>query len=213
MAVTLVANAASSAPKGETIDPPVVLSQSQPWPPPPTPPTPSAQPAAPVQPSTQAPRSNTATPGKPGAVTLPPISAQAPPAAGFADGFGRFTITLPSGTEQLNATYNFALPASNLQINLSVAPRDAVFQTSLQTFPDMMRQSGALNVGTQQFDYRGRQATMVVVRLRDPQGATMQSINVFIPGANIWLQVNGPEQNARLVEDTMQSLLQNIQHR
>jgi hypothetical protein len=77
----------------------------------------------------------------------------------------------------------------------------------------MMRNNGALNVGQQQFDYRGRQATMVVVRLRDPQGATVESVNVFIPGANLWLQVNGPESSAKVVQDTMQGLLDSLQLR
>jgi hypothetical protein len=54
---------------------------------------------------------------------------------------------------------------------------------------------------------------MVVVRLRDPQGATVQSVNVFIPGANLWLQVNGPESSAKQVEDTMQGLLNSLQLR
>jgi hypothetical protein len=188
------------------------LAQAQTWPPPV-----SSPPAA-----TQAPRTSV-TPAAPPApatkprgadVRLPPIAAQAPPGSpGFSDAFGRFNLALPSGSEPLNATYNLAVPASGLQINLSVAPRDEIFRTSLQGFPDLMRNNGALNVGQQQFDYRGRQATMVVVRLRDPQGATVHSVNVFVPGANVWLQVNGPESNAKLVEDTMQGLLNSLQLR
>jgi hypothetical protein len=177
------------------------LAQTQTWPPPP-----SSAPAAPRTPAAPA--------TKGGDIRLPPVSAQAPPgSAGFSDAFGRFNLALPIGTEPLNATYNLAVPASGLQINLSVAPRDEIFRSSLQGFPEMMRNNGALNVGQQQFDYRGRQATMVVVRLRDAQGATMESVNVFIPGANLWLQVNGPESNAKLVEDTMQALLANLQVR
>lgn len=186
------------------------LAQAQTWPPP------ASSPPAAAQPPARAPTPSTAPAikGKGADLRLPPTSAQAPPgSAGFSDAFGRFNLALPSGTEPLNATYNLALPGSGLQINLSVAPRDEIFQNSLQTFPDMMRKSGALNVGEQQFDYRGRQATMVVVRLRDPQGATVESVNVFIPGANLWLQVNGPESNAKRVEDTMQGLLNSLQLR
>jgi hypothetical protein len=187
------------------------LAQAQTWPPPATP---SAPPA--TQPPVRTPAPTAAPAAKPkGAdLRLPPVTAQAPPgSAGFGDAFGRFNLALPGGSEPLNATYNLAVPASNLQINLSVAPRDEIFRNSLQTFPDMMRNNGALDVGERQFDYRGRQATMVVVRLRDPQGATIESVNVFIPGANLWLQVNGPESNAKRVEDTMQGLLNSLQLR
>jgi hypothetical protein len=196
-----VSRTSAAQPSGAA-DPGVQLAQAQTWPPPPS----SSAPAAPRTPATPA--------TKGGEIRLPPVSAQAPPgSAGFADAFGRFNLTLPSGTEPLNATYNLALPASGLQINLSVAPRDEIFRNSLQTFPEMMRNNGALDVGQQQFDYRGRQATMVVVRLRDAQGATVESVNVFIPGPNLWLQVNGPEQDAKRVEATMQALLQSLQYR
>lgn len=185
------------------------VAQAQTWPPPSSSP-PAAQPPVRTPPSPTVP----ATRPKGADVRLPPITAQAPPgSAGFSDAFGRFNLALPSGTEPLNATYNLAVPAAGLQINLSVAPRDEIFRNSLQTFPDMMRNNGALNVGQQQFDYRGKPATMVVVRLRDPQGDTVQSVNVFIPGANLWLQVNGPESNAKRVEDTMQGLLNSLQLR
>lgn len=199
--VLLFVSRTSAAEDGGAAGRGMQLAQTQTWPPPAS--------SAPV-----APRAPAAPVTKGGDGRLPPVSAQAPPgSAGFSDAFGRFDLALPSGTEPLNATYNLALPASGLQINLSVAPRDEIFRSSLQGFPEMMRNNGALNVGQQQFDYRGRQATMVVVRLRDAQGATVESVNVFIPGANLWLQVNGPESNAKLVEDTMQSLLTSLQVR
>jgi hypothetical protein len=188
---------------------PPQFAQAQTWPPPPSAPA-AASPPAP----TPTPQTAPTTKPKGADVRLPPTTAQAPPgSAGFSDAFGRFNLALPSGSEPLNATYNLAVPGSGLQVNLSVAPRDEIFRTSLQTFPDMMRNNGALEVGQQQFDFRGRQATMVVVRLRDAQGATMQSVNVFIPGANLWLQVNGPASSAKLVEDTMQGLLDGLQLR
>jgi hypothetical protein len=211
----LLVSFASAASQVTAADASVEVAQAQTWPPPPS--TQPASPSAPRAPTTAARPAAPAAPAGPakGAdIRLPPTTAQAPPgSSGFSDAFGRFNLALPSGSEPLNATYNLAVPASNLQINLSVAPRDEIFRNSLQSFPDMMRNNGALNVGQQQFDYRGRQATMVVVRLRDPQGATIESVNVFIPGANLWLQVNGPESDGKLVEDTMQSLLRNLQLR
>jgi len=156
----------------------------------------------------------------------PPAPGGAPPRAGpptsylpspqtgpFEDAFGRFRAVLPEGAEQVNATYAFELPAGGLQISISVATRDAMFQESLQSFPEMMKQSGAPNVGQQTFEHRGRQATIVLARLRDTQGAAMQSLNVFVPGPNLWLQVNGPEAAGQQIEQTMQSLLRGLQHR
>lgn len=49
--------------------------------------------------------------------------------------------------------------------------------------------------------------------MREPQGGTaMQSLNVFILGPNIWLQVTGPEQSATQIEETMHGLLNGLQH-
>ena len=136
-----------------------------------------------------------------------------PQAGTFVDAFGRLRAVLPAGTEQVNATYAFVVPASGLQINISVATRDAMFQNSAQSFYEVMRQSGAQHVGQQQFDHRGRQATMVVAQLRDTQGGgAFQSLNVFIPGANLWLQVNSPEQSNRQGEEAMRALLAMLQH-
>jgi hypothetical protein len=188
---------------------PPQFAQAQTWPPPPSAPAAASPPAR-----TPTPQTAPTTKPKGADVRLPPTTAQAPPgSAGFSDAFGRFNLALPSGSEPLNATYNLAVPGAGLQVNLSVAPRDEIFRASLQTFPDMMRNNGALDVGQQQFDFRGRPATMVLVRLRDAQGATVQSVNVFIPGANVWLQVNGPASSATLVEDTMQGLLNSLQLR
>lgn len=108
--------------------------------------------------------------------------------------------------------YSFVVPADSLQINVSVATRDEMFQYSLQNFPEMMRRSGASNVGEQQFDFRGRKATSVLVYVKDPQSNTaMESLNVFVPEPNIWLQVLGPAKNSQGVEATMQALLNTLQ--
>jgi hypothetical protein len=136
---------------------PPQFAQAQTWPPPPSAPAAASPPAR-----TPTPQTAPTTKPKGADVRLPPTTAQAPPgSAGFSDAFGRFNLALPSGSEPLNATYNLAVPGSGLQVNLSVAPRDEIFRTSLQTFPDMMRNNGALDVGQQQFDFRGRPAPMV----------------------------------------------------
>lgn len=169
------------------------------WPPPP--PTQPGGTLPPTQPGGAPPRSG------------PPTSHLPSPQAGpLNDAFGRFRAALPAGTEQVNATYMFALPSAALQINISVATRDQMFQTNLQMYPEMMRQSGA-QVAQQALDHRGRQASMVMAKMREPQNGTpMQSLNVFIPGPNIWLQVTGPEQSAAQIEEAMRGLLNGLQH-
>lgn len=174
--------------------PPVPAQQ---WPPPPT-----AAPggALPSQPGGALPR-----PG-PNMDYLP-----SPQVGALTDAFGRFRVALPAGTEQVNATYVFAVPSAVLQINVSVATRDAMFQSSIQMYAEMMRKSGS-QVEQQNFDHRGRQALMVMARMREPQSGTqMQSLNVFLPGPNVWLQVSGPEQSAAQIESTMRGLLDGLQ--
>jgi hypothetical protein len=150
--------------------------------------------------------------GAPPVADPPTTYLPSPQRGAFTDAFGRFRISLPSGSEQVNAVYNFAVPAESLQINVSVATRDEMFQYSLQNFPEMMRRSGASNVGEQQFDLRGRKATSVLVYMKDPQSNTsMESLNVFVPGPNVWLQVLGPMQNSQGVESTMQALLNTLE--
>jgi len=143
----------------------------------------------------------------------PPTSYLPAPQAGvFGDAFGRFRAALPAGAEQVSATYMFAVPAAALQVNIAVATRDAMFQSNMQTYPDMMRQSGA-QVAQQGLDHRGRQASMVLAKMREPQSGTpIQSLNVFIPGPNLWLQVTGPEQSAPQIEETMRQMLNGLQH-
>ncbi|MCX8113720.1 MAG: hypothetical protein N3D71_01425, partial [Burkholderiaceae bacterium] len=144
---------------------------------------------------------------------VPPTSAQAPPAAGFADAFGRFSLALPPGAAPLNSTYVFGVPAGGLQVSVSTVVIDQVFQRNMQMFPHLMRQSGAQRVEQLPFDHRGRQAIIVLASLRDPaSGVPMLSLNVFIPGPNIWLQVVGPEDGAQQIEETMQALVGAIQH-
>jgi hypothetical protein len=177
---------------------PMPLAQAQ-WPPPP--PARSGGGSLPAQPGGAPPHAGPATSYLP-----------APQSGPLNDSFGRFRATLPPGAEQVTATYVFALPSAALQVNLSVSTRDELFQNSLRMYPEMMRQSGA-QVAQQAIDHRGRQASMIMAKMREPQsGTAMQSLNVFIPGPNLWLQVSGPEQSAAQIEETMRALLDGLQH-
>jgi len=42
-------------------------------------------------------------------------------------------------------------------------------------------------------------------------GTSMHSMNVFISGANMWVQVMGPEQNTQQLQQTLQSILGGLQ--
>jgi hypothetical protein len=39
----------------------------------------------------------------------------------------------------------------------------------------------------------------------------MRSLNVFVPGPNVWVQVTGPAQNMAQLDETLKMLLKTIQ--
>ena len=39
----------------------------------------------------------------------------------------------------------------------------------------------------------------------------MRSLNVFVPGPNVWVQVTGPAQNAPQLDKTLELLLKTLQ--
>jgi len=163
-----------------------VVAQSQPPPPPPAPqaPAPPLQPRGPQQ--------------------------QARPA--FGDVFGRFRVSLPSGAMPMGATYNFTIPASQAQVGITAMTQDQMFQTTMQNFPNMMQQMGAKIESNNPRDVRGRQGQFVVTTLKDPQSEmVMRSLNVFVPGPNVWVQVTGPAQSAPQLDKTLEILLKSIQ--
>jgi hypothetical protein len=161
-----------------------VVAQSQP---PPPPPAPQASPPPPQ-----------------------PRGPQARPA--FGDVFGRFRVFLPAGAMPVGATYNFSIPASQAQLGITAMTQDQMFQTTMQNFPNMMQQMGAKIESNSRRDVRGRQGQLVVTTLKDPQSEmVMRSLNVFVPGPNVWVQVTGPAQSAPQLDKTLENLLKTIQ--
>jgi hypothetical protein len=163
-----------------------LVAQSQPPPPPPAPqaPPPPPQPRGPQQ--------------------------QARPA--FGDVFGRFRVSLPPGATPMGATYNFTIPASQAQVGITAMTQDQMFQATMQNFPNMMQQMGATIESNRRRDVRGKQGQFVVTTLKDPQSEmVMRSLNVFVPGPNVWVQVTGPAQNAPQLDKTLEMLLKTIQ--
>jgi hypothetical protein len=163
-----------------------VVAQSQP---PPLPPAPQAPPPP-----------------------LQPRGPQQRPQAAFGDVFGRFRVSLPSGAMPMGATYNFTIPASQAQIGITTMTQDQMFQTTMQNFPSMMQQMGAKIESNNSRDVRGRQGQFVVTTLKDPRSEmVMRSLNVFVPGPNVWVQVTGPAQNAPQLDKTLDALLKTVQ--
>lgn len=161
-----------------------VIAQSQPPPPPPQASPPPLQPRGPQPPSRPA----------------------------FGDVFGRFRVSLPSAATPIGATYNFTLPASKAQIGITAMTQDQMFQATMQNFPNMMQQMGAKIESDNRRDVRGRQGQFVATTLKDPQSEmVMRSLNVFVPGPNVWIQVTGPAQNAPQLNETLEMLLKTIQ--
>ena len=75
-----------------------------------------------------------------------------------------------------------------------------------------MQQVGATIESDNRRDVRGRQGQFVATTLKDPQSEmVMRSLNVFVPGPNVWIQVTGPAQNAPQLNETLEMLLKTIQ--
>jgi hypothetical protein len=119
---------------------------------------------------------------------------------------------LPSGAMPMGATYNFTMPASQAQVGITTMTQDQMFQTTMENFPNMMQQMGAKIESNNPWDVRGRQGQLVVTTLKDPQSEmVMRSLNVFVPGPNVWVQVTGPTQSASQLETSLEILLKSIQ--
>jgi hypothetical protein len=134
------------------------------------------------------------------------------PGQNFADVFGRYRVSLPTSTTPMGSTYNFAVPAAMAFVNIMTVTQDQMFQMNMNTFPNMLQQMGAKVDANRQIEVRGRQAQLIAATMRDQQtGNSMHSMNVFVPGPNLWLQVMGPEQNAQQLGDVLSVLLQTVQ--
>jgi hypothetical protein len=130
----------------------------------------------------------------------------------FQDALGRFKASLPHGTMPMGATYSFGLPAMMCQASIMVLIQDQMFQTYTQNFNNMLQQMGARIDSEQQLEINGRQARRVAATLKDQMsGTSMASINVFISGVNVWIQVMAPEQNAQGLQQALQSILSGLQ--
>jgi hypothetical protein len=142
---------------------------------------------------------------------LQPGDLQQQPQAAFGDVFGRFRVSLPSGAMPMGATYNFTIPASQAQVGITTMTQDQMFRTTMQSFPAMMQQMGAKIESNNPRDVRGKQGQFIVTTLKDPRSEmVMRSLNVFVPGPNVWVQVTGPAQNASQLDKTLDALLKTI---
>jgi len=199
---------------------PSLFAQWQPLPspqspvqPPSGPQYPPVSPSAPPYPS-QTPAYPTQAPAYPPQRQLPQQqpAMKVQPGQNFADVFGRYRVSLPTNTTPMGSTYNFAVPAAMAFVNIMAAAQDQMFQMNMSTFPNMLQQMGAKIDANRQIEVRGRQAQLIAATMRDQQtGNSMHSMNVFVPGPNLWIQVMGPEQNAQQLGDVLSVLLQTVQ--
>ena len=112
----------------------------------------------------------------------------------------------------MGATYNFGIPSAMCQVSISTVPQDQMFQMQMQNFPNMMRQMGATVDHEQATEVKGRQARFIAATVKDQMsGMSMHSMNVFVSGANMLVQVMGQEQNAQQLQQILQSILGSLQ--
>ncbi len=130
----------------------------------------------------------------------------------FSDALGRFSMSLPQGAAPVSSMYNFSIPTAMTQVSVMAVTQEQMFQMNEQNFPNMLRQMGATTDGDNQIDVGGRQAHFISASLKNPQaGMAMRSLTVFIRGANIMVQVTGPDQNAQQLQQTLQMVLSGLQ--
>lgn len=209
-----------------------VVPLSAQWQPLPSPPGPGQSPAVPQYPPTtpyppQAPAyPPQAPPYPPQAPAYPPQAPAYPPpqqpqqpqgtkvqpGQTFGDALGRFRVSLPTGAMPASAMYSFAVPAASAFVNIMSVPQDQMFQMQTSNFQGMLQQMGAKINANDRIQVRGRPAQLIGATMRDQQtGNSMFSMNVFVPGPNVWFQVMGPEQSAQHLGDLLTVLLETAQ--
>ena len=110
------------------------------------------------------------------------------------------------------ATYTFTIPSALCQVSINSVNQDQMFQMVQQNVSNTMKQMGARLDADQPMDAGGRQGRIIVATARDPMsGQMISSLNVFIFGVNIWVQVMGPEQNAQQLGPILQAILGSLQ--
>lgn len=135
-----------------------------------------------------------------------------PGGTALVDAIGRFRLSLPQGSVPMGATYNIGLPAFMCQVSITSVAQEQMFQMQQQQFPAMLRQMGARVDSEQPIEVSGRPGRFIAATLRDPMtGTSMHSMNVFISGAAVWVQVMGPEQNAQQLGQVLQTVLSSLQ--
>jgi hypothetical protein len=140
-----------------------------------------------------------------------PPQQPAPQAGGntLMDVLGRFRLNLPQGTAPVSATYAMALPQMGMQVNVMSVAQQQNFYMQQQNFPNLIGGLGGRISGRRQLRAGNRQALLMIAVTPNPQsGGQMMSYNVFISGANVWLQVMGPANNQSGIEQVTSQLLQ-----
>ena len=151
----------------------------------------------------------------PGQPQYPPQQPQYPSQLSgqtFSDALGRFRVNLPQGAIPTGATYNFGISSAMCQVSIMAVAQDQMFQMYMQNFPNMLKQMGAKIDTEQPMNVGGRNSHFIAATMKDQMsGMSTHSMNVFISGPNVWVQVMGPEQNVQQLQQTLQSILGGLQ--
>lgn len=130
---------------------------------------------------------------------------------GLVDALGRFRLNPVPGMQPTGATYGFMLPALSMQVNIMSLALDQAFQMQRQSFAGTVAQMGGRITEQRQVNLGGRPAELVVALVNNPQmGQQMMTYNLFIPGANLWVQVMGSAQSGDQIQQVTNQILQNM---
>lgn len=143
----------------------------------------------------------------------PPQAAPPQPAGGptLVDVIGNFRLGLPRDTMAGGATYNLTLPSHQVTATIMSLAAAQAFAAQQQSFPNLVAQMGGRVIEQRQINLTGRPAELVVAVVNNPQSsAQMVTYNVFVPSANLWLQVTGAATSQAQVQQATSMLLQSL---
>lgn len=125
------------------------------------------------------------------------------------DVIGNFRLGLPQGTVAGGATYNFALPSQQVQVTIMSLASPQAFAAQQQNFASQVNQMGGRITEQRPINLAGRPADLVVAVVNNPQySGQMMAYNVFVPSANLWLQVAGAAQAQQQIQQATSQILQ-----
>ena len=171
---------------------------------------PGQQPGYPSQPGQQ--------PGYPQQPAQPPNYQPQQPsgggAAALADPWGRWQMRLPQGATPFAVIFNMGMPQAGVFINVQGTPNPQMFQGKLNQFRQMVRQMNAQVKKDGPMNLFGHQCHVLAVQMANQQTQQqMVSINVFVTGPGLWIQVMASADRSQQAEQVVNQIMQGLQAR